>query len=459
MISIKKLSVVALALYSQFNWATTVDGYPSSKVTYIANFVWYNNMSHPLSDGQYIESENGQQYKVQNDQQLDLSYSSYPACRDTMQYMCMPIPAVTAHVVKSKDGVFDKPVYFIKGLNVTAGGINASGGEFNKYWNDYNLKDVFKPLLETGRDIVFIDYTKAEESVIPQSSQLIHFVETQLKAGNHQSTMMGYSYGGLIAKQALNLMESSRYNHEFFNYISIDAPHKGANIPYTITDTIGRIKGRLEDARGCSWSSACDKARKNARRMYASLTEGLAAKLLVTGNDSFQYFRKLADEGYPSTYNVAFSNGSYTGTSTGLPTNSQMARFEADYKVYGDTYYTLKSLSISRQYKMGHYYRSHNFDNAPGSYAITGQMLKAFFDDNGNIRRVTNNLLSNNKKPTFITTASALDLNTNDFTSAFNPNSVSTPFDKVYAVSGSNLSHTNFSYHKDNLILEVKKAN
>ncbi|TQF67834.1 hypothetical protein [Pseudoalteromonas luteoviolacea] len=459
MINFKKISIVALALYSQFNLASTVEGYPSSKVTYTTNFVWYDNMSHPISDGQYIESESGQQYRVQNDQQLDLSYSSYPQCRDTMQYMCMPLPKVTAHVVKSRDGVFDKPVYFIKGLNVTADGISASGGEFNKYWYDHRLRDVFKPLLETGRDIVFIDYTGTDESLIPQSAQLVHFMETQMKAGNHQSTMMGYSYGGLIAKQALNLMESSRYNHEFFNYISIDAPHKGANIPYTITDTIGRIKGRLEDARGCSWISSCDKARKNARRMYSSLTEGLAAKLLVTGKDSFQYFRKLANEGYPSTYNVAFSNGSYTGTSAGLSTNTQMARFEADYQVYGDTYYTLKSLNISSQYKMGHYYRSHNFDNAPGSYAVTGQMLQTFFDNNGNIRRVTNNLLSNNKKPTFITTASALDLNTNDFTSSFNLNSISTPFDKVYAVYGSNLSHTNFSYHKNNLISEVKKAN
>ncbi|MBQ4811476.1 hypothetical protein A7985_11435 [Pseudoalteromonas luteoviolacea] len=456
MISIKKISILALAFYSQFNLASTVEGYPSSELEYVEHYMWYNNVGYPMREGQYIKLDSGQQYNVQNDQQLDLSYSSYPECR---QAACFPIASLNARIIKSRDGVLDKPVYFIKGLNVTADGISTGHHEFNKYWYDYRLRDVFIPLLNAGRDIVFIEYVNTSDKLVPHTAQLVHFIETKMKRGNHQSSMVGYSYGGILAKKALNFIESSRYNHEVFNYISIDTPHKGANIPYTITETIGRIKGRLEDARGCSWSSSCDRARKNARRMYASLTEGVAAQLLVTGKESYQYFRKLADEGYPSTYNVAFSNGSYTGTSAGLPTNTQMARFEVDYSVYGDTYYTLKSLNISSKYKMGHYYRSHNFDNAPGSYTITGQMLQEFFDGNGNIRRVTNNLLSNNRKPTFITTASALDLNTNDMTSSFNPNSVSTPFDKVYGVNGRNLSHTDFSYHKNNLILEIKKAN
>ncbi|ESP90657.1 MULTISPECIES: hypothetical protein [Pseudoalteromonas] len=455
----KALSLIALSFLSQSAYSSTIEGYPLSTIDYNQGMVWWDREPFPRWYAPNISVSENEKYRVQNSDRLDLSYSTNDVCPEMRGTWCYDVSKIKAHIVKSKDGVFDKPVYFVKGLNTTVDGITASENEFSKYWSDYRLRDVFKPLLNEGRDIVFLDYANISDDLMVENAQLIHFIETKLKQGNYQSTMVGYSYGGVLAKQALNLFESTGFNHQFFNYISIDAPHKGANIPYTITETIGRIKGRLEDARGCSWSSSCKRARDNARRMYSSLTEGIAAKLLITGKDSNQYFRNLRSEGYPSTYNVAFSNGSYTGTRASLPLNAQMARFEVNYSVYGDTYYTLKSMDIRSKYKAGHYYISHLFDDAPGSYSVTGGLLKQFFDGNGNIRRVTNNLLASNKAPTFITTASALDLNSNDLFSPFNPNSASTPFNKVYAVNGANLSHTNFSYHKNNLIKEIRKAN
>ncbi|MBQ4837869.1 hypothetical protein [Pseudoalteromonas luteoviolacea] len=406
--------------------------------------------------------------------QLSYSVSNRKYCQPIQGNSsdCQTISIAQANIIKSKDGKFDKPVYFVSGLNVSANGVNSGVYDLEKYWSTFKLKDVFKTLLDAGKDIVFIGYNTHSEYVENAVGQLIHYVETRHKQGDYHSTMVGYSYGGIMGRKALNRFEDSTYQHEFANYISIDAPHKGAIIPPSFIHAVERIKSRLDDVNKlCSTTlnSACnvDKERKQMGALLADMTEGAAKNLLVTGDNSYTYFNDLDAQGLPSTYNVAFSNGSYTGTSQGLPLGTEMAKFENDYKAYGKREYTLQiqdlsSSSTSPNYKAPFYYRNYVLENAPGSYAIDGNMVNSFLRKpdgtvKDNVTILHTNLLSSNKAPTFITTDSALALDVNDADVAYDLSSVATPFDKVYAVNGKNLSHTDFTYHKYSLLYQINK--
>ncbi|AOT08401.1 hypothetical protein [Pseudoalteromonas luteoviolacea] len=355
---------------------------------------------------------------------------------------------------------------------MSAGGINSSVYELEKYWSTFKLKDVFKPLLEAGKDIVFIGYNTYNENIENAISQLIHYVETQHKQGDYHSTMIGYSYGGILGRKALNRFEDSTYQHEFANYISIDSPHKGAIIPPSFIHTVARIKSRLDDVNHlCSTTVdlACDvsKRRKEMDALLKDMTDGVAKSLLVTGDNANTYLNDLDRQGMPSTYNVAFSNGSYTGTSQGLPLGTEMAKFENNYIVYGKREYTfeiqdLKASTTSPNYKAPFYYTSYVLENAPGSYAIDGHMVNSFLrktdgSEKDNVTIKHTNLLTWNKTPTFITTESALALDVNDADVAFDLSNVATPFDRIYAVNGKNLSHTDFTYHRSSLLYQINK--
>ncbi|KZX01991.1 hypothetical protein JL49_02670 [Pseudoalteromonas luteoviolacea] len=416
-------------------------------------------------------------YDVPVSSTLQLSYpvSDRKICQPISGFgtlVCNTGPIAHANIIKSKDGKFDKPVYFISGLSVSAGGINSSVYELEKYWSTFKLKYVFKPLLDAGKDIVFIGFNSRIDYVESSVGQLIHYVETQHKQGDYHSTMVGYSYGGIMGRKALKRFESSAYQHEFANYISIDSPHKGAIISPSFIHTVARIKSRLDDVNElCSTTAnlACnvDKERNEMGTLLTDMTDGVAKNLLVTGDNANAYFNELDKQGLPSTYNVAFSNGSYTGTSQGLPLGIEMAKFENDYIAYGTTEYTLeiqdlKSSSTSPNYKAPFYYRNYVLENAPGSYAIDGNMVNSFLrkhdgtvKDNVTIKHT--NLLSSNKAPTFITTDSALALDVSDADVAFDLYSIATPFDRVYAVNGKNLSHTDFTYHKSSLLYQINK--
>lgn len=465
----KLLSISALSaalLSNSVISATSIGGYPLSTVELNTEVAYFHGDNNPFHITEFIKSTNGQLFGLEDIYNFEFTYGNFSYCDFYGPFQCPQSLNVKSSIIKSRDGVFDKPVYFIKGLSISENGFVSEQDELASYWASPSFNDIFTTLLNGGRDIVFIDFIRIpnedrfqdESYLVGQIAQLVHFIETKEKVGHHQSTMVGYSYGGLLAKQVLNKLESERYQHEIYNYISLDAPHRGASLPYSLINTVKRIRGRLEDARGCSRVSSCDRNRKKMRELERNLTEGIAAKLLITGSKSNSYFRSRLNEGYPSTYNVAFSNGSYTGRTAGLPENYVMARFEVNYSLYGDTYYTIDSENIRSNYKAPFYYTSHVFDNAPGSYALVGDFLNGFLASNSRVRNVTNNLYARNINPTFITTASALDLKVSNLNGPFSLSGSTTPFDKVYAVSGSNLSHTDFSYHKNSIVNEINRA-
>ncbi|MBQ4813617.1 hypothetical protein J8M20_19800 [Pseudoalteromonas luteoviolacea] len=371
---------------------------------------------------------------------------------------CRALGVVDAYIITSKDNNFDKPVYFIAGADIAFGSQNLGSGQdkLTRYWNNKTLSPVFKRLLDRGKDIVFLSPLDGDHFI---TAKLFEHIKGNFQQGDYHSSVIGFSYGGLIGKKMISHLEVQGVAHNIYNYISFDAPHKGANIPHSLTVNFKRIQNRLSDIPGCQWVSFCRDSESHISRLLEQLTAGVAAKLLVTGNEADTY---LAPTPYPlSTRNVAFSNGSYTGNSMNIPADTELIEFKVDYETWGDTQYSVKTMNISREYNVPHYYTTHVFDNAPGSYAMSGIELDYEFQkeasSNSAFSIIKSNLREKNLTPTFIPTVSALDMNTSELDRAFDISKAKTPFDKVYAVNGKNLRHDDFSYHADSLHYEINK--
>lgn len=147
----------------------------------------------------------------------------------------------------SADGILDKPIVVVDPfdpgdtLNIAAlynlfNFTNSSG--------DQNLIDLIRA---EGFDVIFLNfpnYTRAEDNAIIDGGtdylernamvlvELINTINAE-KASNNadQNVIIGPSAGGLIARYALNYMESESLDADTRLYISFDSPHFGANIP------------------------------------------------------------------------------------------------------------------------------------------------------------------------------------------------------------------------------------
>ena len=141
----------------------------------------------------------------------------------------------------SSDNILDKPIFLIDGFDpLDSRNINALYSSLN--FDGGNLGDIVR---ENGYDVVVLNfptYFREEDQVwiyggadyIERNAmllvELIKYVNN-LKVGNKKNVVIGPSMGGLIARYALNYMESIDVDHETRLYISFDAPHAGANVP------------------------------------------------------------------------------------------------------------------------------------------------------------------------------------------------------------------------------------
>lgn len=85
-------------------------------------------------------------------------------------------------------------------------------------------------------DLVFIDFEEGAGDMHINAELTRKVIEkvNELKEENlseFDNEVMGFSMGGVLARMALREMELDGVDHETNNYISFDAPHKGANVP------------------------------------------------------------------------------------------------------------------------------------------------------------------------------------------------------------------------------------
>src|SRR5690606_3581937 len=64
----------------------------------------------------------------------------------------------------------------------------------------------------------------------------------------YQNVVIGPSMGGLITRYALKYMENQGWSHNTRLWVSFDAPHHGANIPFAMQEMLRYFKDELGNA-------------------------------------------------------------------------------------------------------------------------------------------------------------------------------------------------------------------
>lgn len=90
--------------------------------------------------------------------------------------------------------------------------------------------------VDMNYDIVYVDNKVGTDDIKRNAELFIHAISIINSSAYRntyatQNVVMGISMGGLVARYALRKMETKGIDHKTWKYISMDSPHKGANVP------------------------------------------------------------------------------------------------------------------------------------------------------------------------------------------------------------------------------------
>lgn len=190
---------------------------------------------------------------------------------------------------------------------------------------EYNFKDLFyalsnsypnstqsplNQLLASGYDVIILNFKRRSAESMRSNSEVLRRLLTwvnQQKQGNQKITLSGVSMGGVIARYTLAKMEKVYCeNHNVEKYFSLDAPHKGANVPLGL-----QILTRNTNALAFGFSY--DLARSNNQVNAVSTMELLSSHVWGNGAKTSlgtSFYNELDQLGMPQKCrNVAWANG------------------------------------------------------------------------------------------------------------------------------------------------------
>lgn len=125
-----------------------------------------------------------------------------------------------------------RPVIFVEGFDSYA-----SDPARRRTWQDmYRLaseEDFAATLRAHGYDLVLFKLHNAADYVQRNAFALMDFLDKINREARYRNpiVVVGPSMGGLIGRYALAFMEQKNRRHNVRLYVSVDAPHQGANIP------------------------------------------------------------------------------------------------------------------------------------------------------------------------------------------------------------------------------------
>ncbi len=173
----------------------------------------------------------------------------YNSTRDETVYI--PHPTIANHGVELAiaygcgNNELRKPFIFVEGFNPELFGNDNYEedffDDFNDYQNDWTPPGfpILSELDENGYDVVYVDFDRGDGSLIENAKALqaaINWINEE-KAANCSTSdniLVGYSMGGVVARLALTYMEDDAEDHEVSYYVSVDSPHRGANVPRSL---------------------------------------------------------------------------------------------------------------------------------------------------------------------------------------------------------------------------------
>jgi hypothetical protein len=200
---------------------------------------------------------------------------------------------------------------------------------------DYTLDKIFDmPGIQPVRamidslqyDIVYVNYKDGLDDIFRNAAlfrEAVKYVNREKdKSINHPNLALGISMGGLVARYALRSMELAGEDHDTWKYISLDSPHKGANLPLGLQGLLRDIEGFSISIFGSNvWDPAG--AIKILDELYGVLDAKATRQMLIyycdknmnINNSEHEKFQQEYDRvGFPQKcQNIAVSSGNTRG--------------------------------------------------------------------------------------------------------------------------------------------------
>ncbi|UOQ53947.1 T9SS type A sorting domain-containing protein [Hymenobacter cellulosivorans] len=126
----------------------------------------------------------------------------------------------------------------------------AGWNEMVDYNGDYKalekLPALRAELQQQGYDVVYLDFTDGADLIQNNAMVLVELLDYINNSANRaadaqESVVMGASMGGQVSRFALAWMEQQNLCHNSKLYVSMDSPHRGANIPLGLQYMVDRL--------------------------------------------------------------------------------------------------------------------------------------------------------------------------------------------------------------------------
>lgn len=237
------------------------------------------------------------------------------------------------------NGILDQPILLLDGFDPgDTRGIGALYASLS--FGNENLADILR---DEGYDIIVLNapqYTTEGQTIDGGSDYiqrnafvLIALIQeiNDAKQGDEDLVIIGPSMGGLIARYGLAYMQANSLEHDTRLFISIDSPHRGANIPISLQYLINYFGDEIGDetAQGILNNVLGSPAAKEmlVDHLLGHLAEGSTSQqdpslLLPLGAPNFRdaFQNELDDLGFATDVrNVTIVNGNDLGITTGSP--------------------------------------------------------------------------------------------------------------------------------------------
>ena len=169
-----------------------------------------------------------------------------------------------AHCRLGLDGVFDKPVVLLEGIDFNPTAVAAPelgfgdlhwGTMFGSDLTQVPLAAGYRPMLDSlharGADVIMLDFEDGTTSLERKAALARRLLELVLssKVGNIPVTVVGVSMGGVVARMMLAQWESEAgQGHCVSPFVAIDAPFLGAVLPQGFQGLMSILAGQSSQA-------------------------------------------------------------------------------------------------------------------------------------------------------------------------------------------------------------------
>lgn len=236
-----------------------------------------------------------------------------------------------AYLLTSNDGVFDRPFIFVEGIDFGSERSALRNGSFG--WAEFTcgatenypflalMPELLDALRDEGYDLILLDFEDGADHIAKNAAVLRALIDkvNTYKSGNEELVVSGASMGGQISRVALRQMELEGIDHCTRLWISLDSPHRGANVPFGLQTTIEFL---------ANFNAEAEIFLNNFLRRPAA-REMLLLQLPSSNSLHAQYQAYIDEIGYPEkTRNIGIANGSINGVSLGFADGAPLLDFE-----------------------------------------------------------------------------------------------------------------------------------